>query len=113
VSVLVVPVVSSRAPRRIVAGGLVTVSGSIRPVKGRATLIVQREGSDGRYRTIARRRLRTRNRRYSTSVRLNRPDLYRLRVEVDAGRAVGRARATDRYVRAVRRRASVTGGTRA
>ncbi|MEJ7824145.1 MAG: N-acetylmuramoyl-L-alanine amidase [Solirubrobacteraceae bacterium] len=102
--VRVAPGITVRAHRRVVAKRRLTVSGSVRPSSAGLSLQIASKGSDRRYRTVARIALRVRSRRFSTTVRLRRPALYRLRV-VSAGTARNApGRSADLLVRATRPR---------
>ena len=104
VSVRVAPRVRLRAARRVTAGRLFTVSGSVRPARVPLALQIARAGSDGRMHVVARLRLKVRDGRFATRVRLRRPALHRLRVTSapDARNTAGRS--GDVVLRAVRPR---------
>ena len=102
--VQVAPRIGLRAPRRVLARRPFTVSGSIRPRRTRAVLVIARQGSDGAFRTVARVPLRAAAGRLRAKVRLRRPALHRLRIvsRDDARNLAGRSR--DVLLRAVRPR---------
>jgi hypothetical protein len=109
VGLRVSPAIGVAAAQRVTAGGLVTVSGSVAPRKGRLRVELARQGSDGRYRTIRRVSVRSTAGRYRARVRLTRPALHRVRVTYAGDRTSAPARSLDHHVRAVRPRVA-TGG---
>ncbi len=72
------------AATRVPAGRRVTVTGSVRPRKRTALLIVDRRSSTGDYRRVLKRKLRVRKGKTIASYRLAKPGGYRLRLGVDA-----------------------------
>ncbi len=113
VRVQVAPRIRARAagPRVVVRRAL-TVSGSMRPHRGRLRLEVARPGSDERMHVVARLAVKVRGGRFTARVRLRRPALHRLRIAFAPDQRNGRGRSRELYVRAVRPR-SATGGARA
>ncbi len=100
----VAPRLALRVPARVTAGRSLTVRGSMRPRRPRATLVIAREGSDGEMHTVARIAVKVRGGRFTTPVRLRRAALHRMRVTF-AGDARNRAaRSADVFVRAMRPR---------
>jgi hypothetical protein len=103
-----VPLLEARSKtRRVQAGGLVAVSGSVRP-SAAVHLLVERKDRRGRWRRVADIRVRVRRGRFSKSLRLRTAGLYRLTTRT------GPVAAPALYVRAVRRAKDVpppTGGT--
>ena len=79
------------------------------------TVVVERQGSDGKFRSVGAVVVRPRTAQFSTKVALRRPGLYRLTPRTGTGSATARASAL--YVRAVRPGASLrppsAGGTTA
>jgi hypothetical protein len=104
VAVKVAPRLRIRAPRRVTARRRFTVTGSIRPRRGRLVLEIARKGRDGQMHTVARVPVKARRGRYSAPLALRRPALHRLRVAFGGDSRNGRARSGDVYLRAVRRR---------
>jgi hypothetical protein len=99
-SVGLTPALSTRrAPKRIAAGGAVALSGRVRPATS-VFVVLEREGSDGRFHRVRSLRGRVRKTSWSASVRLRRPGLYRLTARTSV--KDGGARGTPLYVRAVR-----------
>jgi hypothetical protein len=88
-----------RAPKRIAAGGSVALSGRVRPATS-VFVVLEREGSDGRFHRVRSLRGRIRKTNWSAAVRLRRPGLYRLTARTSA--KDGGARSAPVYVRAVR-----------
>ena len=88
-----------RAPKRVTAGSNVVLAGRVRPEVAVAVLL-EREGSDGRFHRVRIVSGTRRQTHWTAAVRLRRPGLYRLtpRTAVKDGNARGRAV----YVRAVR-----------
>jgi N-acetylmuramoyl-L-alanine amidase len=96
-----------RTPKHVAAGARVALSGRVRPAMSVA-VVLERQGSDGRFRRVASIRGRVSKTTWRAAVRLRRPGLYRLTARTS--RKDGDARGTPVYVRATRRRPS-TGGT--
>jgi hypothetical protein len=100
----VAPRLALRVPARVAAQRSFRVRGSMRPRRPRATLVVAREGSDGRMHPVARVAVKVRGGRFITPVRLRRAALHRIHVAF-AGDARNRAaRSADVFVRATRAR---------
>jgi N-acetylmuramoyl-L-alanine amidase-like protein len=95
-----------RTPKRVTAGSSVALSGRVRPAVALAVLL-EREGSDGRFHRVRLVRATVRLTTWRAAVRLRRPGLYRLTVRSSA--KDGNARSKPIYVRAVRGRVN-TGG---
>ncbi|WP_187369361.1 N-acetylmuramoyl-L-alanine amidase [Baekduia soli] len=97
---------------RVRAGRSLTVQGSVRPLAP-VTVVVERQGSDGRYHRVRALVVRPRAAKFSIDVALRRPGLYRLTPRTGSGTTTARASAL--YVRAVRPGTSLTppspGGT--
>jgi hypothetical protein len=91
--------------RRVQAGRRSVVKGTLRPRKGTLVVDVARE-SRGRYRTVARVKVKVANGRFRAAIPLAKPSLYRLRVRFAGDKRNAPARA-DFFVRAVRRLSSV------
>jgi hypothetical protein len=105
------PVLSAKAKTtRVKAGRSLTVSGTVRPLAP-VLVTVEKQGSDGRWRTVRTQTVKPRRARFTALVPLARPGLYRLTPRTGTGTA--KAAAAALYVRAVRRASSVTGGTAA
>jgi hypothetical protein len=108
--VQVVPLLQARSlTRRVQAGGVIAVSGSVQPSSA-VRVLVERKDRRGRYRRVADVGVRVRRGRFSKSLRLRRAGLYRLTTRT------GPVAAPALYVRAVRRAKDVpppTGGTQA
>jgi len=100
----VAPRISVRSAKHIGARRAFTVSGSMRPRRGRLTMEVQRKGRDGKLRTVARVRVKVRSGRYAARLRLRRVGLHVIRVvsPADARNSFGSSRV--RYVRVAPRR---------
>lgn len=108
VDVAVTPIIRTTAPgarSRVRAGDALTVGGSIRPAAA-VTLVVERQGRDGRWRRTQAVRARVRGQRFAAPVRLRTPGLYRVTAKTDGGATA------PVYVRAVRSQSDV-GGTSA
>ncbi|HEX7298069.1 MAG TPA: peptidoglycan recognition protein [Solirubrobacteraceae bacterium] len=96
------PVLSTRtASRRVAAGRRVALSGRVRPLASVA-VVLERQGSDGRFHRVASVRGRVRRRTWRAAVRLRRPGLYRLTPRTSP--KAGDGRGAPVYVRAVRGR---------
>jgi hypothetical protein len=89
-----------RAPKRIAAGASVPLSGRVRPATS-IFVVLEREGSDGRFHRVRSLRGRVSRTTWRATVRLRRPGLYRLTARTSA--KDGGARGTPVYVRAARR----------
>jgi N-acetylmuramoyl-L-alanine amidase len=99
-SIGLTPVLSTRhAVNRVAAGRRVALSGRVRPATSVA-IVLERQGSDGRFRRVSSIRGRVRRTTWRAAVRLRRPGLYRLTARTSA--KGGDARGTPVYVRAVR-----------
>jgi hypothetical protein len=96
----VTPALSTRrAPKRLKAGAAVALSGRVRPAT-RVSVVLEREGSDGKFHLVRSLPARVSGTTWRTSVRLRRPGLYRMTARTAA--KDGGARATPVYVRALR-----------
>jgi hypothetical protein len=105
ISVRVAPRIRLRAARRVTAKRPFTVTGSVRPRRGRVTLQIARQGSDEAMHVVARVAVSpAADGRFVLHVRLRRPALHRLRVTSapDARNVAGRS--GDMVLRAVRPR---------
>jgi hypothetical protein len=104
----VVPLLQARSrTKRVTAGGLVAVSGSVKP-SSTVRVLVERKDRRGRWRRVGTFRARVRRERFTARLRLRSAGLYRLTPWT------GRTRAPVLYVRAVRHAKDVpppTGGT--
>jgi hypothetical protein len=99
-SVGLTPVLSTRhASKRVAAGRRVALSGRVRPAASVA-VVLERQGSDGRFRRVASVSGRVQKTKWRAAVRLRRPGLYRLTARTSP--KAGDARGTPVYVRAVR-----------
>jgi hypothetical protein len=97
-TIVVVPKVQPRAiTRRVVAGGAVAVSGRVRPAAP-VVAVVEKQGSDGRWRQVAVDRARVRKTTFRTTVTLRHAGLYR--VTAKAGDKTASSAAQAQYVRA-------------
>jgi hypothetical protein len=83
------------APKHINAGSTITLSGRVRPAT-KVSVLLEREGSDGKYRKVRFLKARLSKTNWRAAVRLRTPGLYRLTAR--SGGGVGRPV----YVRAVR-----------
>ncbi len=99
----VVPRVRVRSIRRVGQRRKFTVSGFMRPRRERITLEVQRKGSDGKMRTIARIRVKVRAGRFSARLRLRRAGLHRVRAVFGADARNSFGSSPRRSIRVVRR----------
>jgi hypothetical protein len=94
------PVLSTRhSSKRVAAGRRVALSGRVRPATSVA-VVLERQGSDGRFRRVASVRGNVRQTTWRAAVRLRRPGLYRMTARTSP--KAGAARGTPVYVRAVR-----------
>jgi hypothetical protein len=66
----------SLSAKQVPAGGLVTVKVAMKPTRSKLELVVSKRGTDGRYRTISRVRLKASGATGSAAVRLSKPGLY-------------------------------------
>jgi hypothetical protein len=112
-TIAVIPRVQPRAiTRRVVAGSAVAVSGRVRPAVP-VFAVVEKQGSDGRWRRVAVERARVRGTAFRTTVTLRRAGLYR--VTARAGDKTAASAAQAQYVRAAHvsraRKASSGGAT--
>jgi hypothetical protein len=97
-TIAVVPKVQPRAiSRRVVAGGAVAVSGRVRPAVP-VVAVVEKQGSDGRWRQVAVERARVNKTAFRATVTLRRAGLYR--VTARAGDKTAWSAAQAQYVRA-------------
>lgn len=94
--------VEARAAKRVVIRRALTVSGRVLPSKGRLTLTIARQGSDGRYRTADTIRIRPRKGAYRQTIRVRRPALYRVRVSFAGDKTNASGRSADVIFRAIR-----------
>jgi len=101
--VVVAPRIRMRVAGRVGARRLFTVSGSVRPRRGRLTLEVRRKGSRGTLRTVLRIPVKVRSGRFAVRLRLRRAGLHRLRVMSSADARNASASSSRSYVRVVRR----------
>jgi hypothetical protein len=90
------------APKHVTAGSTITLSGRVRPAT-KVSVLLEREGSDGKYRKVRFLKAQLSKTNWRAPVRLRTPGLYRLTAR--SGGGSGRSL----YVRAVRS----TGGARA
>jgi hypothetical protein len=105
------PVLAAKAKTtRVKAGQALTVSGTVRPLAP-VIVTVEKQGSDGKWRTVRTQTVKPRRAAFTASVPLSRPGLYRLTPRTGTGSA--KASAAALYVRAVRKASSVNGGTAA
>jgi hypothetical protein len=96
----VTPALSTRrAPKRLKAGAAVALSGRVRPAT-RVSVVLEREGSDGKFHRVRSLAARVSGTTWHASVRLRRPGLYRMTARTAA--KDGGARGTPVYVRALR-----------
>ena len=111
---LVPALVAKATTARVRAGRSATVEGTVRPLAP-VTVVVERQGSDGKYRRVGAVVVRPRQAAFKAKIGLRTPGLYRLTPRTGAGAAQANAAAL--YVRAVRKGASLTpaspGGTAA
>ena len=95
-----VPALAAKArTTRVRAGRSLTVDGTVRPLAP-VTVVVERQGSDGKYRRVGAVVVKPRAARFRARVGLTRPGLYRLTPRTGSGAAQAQAAAL--YVRAVR-----------
>lgn len=111
-SIAVRALVEARAAKRVVIRQPLTVSGRVRPAKGRLTLTIARQSGDGRYRTADTIRIRPKRGAYRLTIRVRRPALYRLRVSFAGDRTNTASSSEDVVFRAIRPRAA-SGGAQA
>jgi hypothetical protein len=107
IDISVTPALSTRStPKRVTAGASAALSGRVRPAVP-VSVLLERQGSDGKFRSVRSVPARVHLTTWSAAVRLRRPGLYRLTARTSAkdGGATGRPV----YVRAARGRAH-TGG---
>jgi 5-hydroxyisourate hydrolase-like protein (transthyretin family) len=108
----VVPLLqASSKATRVRAGGVVALSGSVRPAAA-VRVLVERKDRRGRWRRVTEVRAKVRKQRFSASLRLRQAGLYRLTART--GTAARPVAAPALYVRAVRRAKDVpppSGGT--
>ena len=108
----VVPLLQARSKaRRVQAGGIVALSGSVRPAAA-VRVLVERKDRHGRWRRVTDIRAKVRKQRFGASLRLRRAGLYRFTART--GTATRPVAAPALYVRAVRRAKDVpppSGGT--
>jgi hypothetical protein len=104
IAVAVAPRIGVIAPKRVVAMRGFTVRGSIRPLRSGVTIVIARQGTDGKFHTVARVPVRARAGRFAAKVRLRRPAIHSLRIvsRSDARNRAGRSR--DVILRAIRPR---------
>jgi hypothetical protein len=95
-----VPALSAKArTTRVRAGRRLTVDGTVRPLAP-VTVVVERQGSDGRYRRVGAVVVKPRAAAFRARIGLKTPGLYRLTPTTGSGAA--QAKASALYVRAVR-----------
>ncbi len=107
------PIIVAKAAKRVVFGRPLTVTGRVRPAKTSVVLEIAREGSDRRYRTVSRVRVKVRKGAFRVTTRLRRPALHRLRVVFRGDSTNARAVSGDVVLRAIRPSAARGGGARA
>jgi hypothetical protein len=114
VGVSVRPAITAGLPGpRVLAGRRAVVTGRIEPAKARLTVVVARQGRSGRYRRVALARTQNRKRgRFRAAIPLRRPGLYRLRARFAGDSLNTSALGPWLYVRAVRKRSSLTPAVR-
>jgi N-acetylmuramoyl-L-alanine amidase len=110
-----VPALQAKArTTRVRAGRSLTLEGTVRPLSP-VTVVVERKGSDGRYRRVGTVSVRPRRAQFRATVALRRPGLYRLTPRTAKSGTTATAAAV--YVRAVSGRGSLSapspGGTSA
>lgn len=91
--------------KRVPVGGTVSVKVAMKPTRSRVELTVAKRGTDGRYRTVSRQRLRLSGSTGTASVRLRTPGLYGFTIAAPAdgkGVAVTAPRIHVRCARGVR-----------
>jgi hypothetical protein len=103
-TIQVAPAIATHAPARVVAGRAFAVSASIRPLRSHAVLVVARQGSDGRFHTVARLAMRGATGGVALTLALRRAALHRLHVETTGDPRNIAARSPDVLLRAVRAR---------
>ena len=96
----VTPALTTRRTRkRIAAGGVVAMSGRVRPAAP-VSVLLEHEGADGRFRQVRSLKASVSSTTWRANVRLRTPGLYRLTARTAA--KDGGARGTPVYMRAVR-----------
>ncbi len=113
IQLTVTPSLTASAPRRVLAGSSVELTGTIGPHRRLLTLEISRRATGGRLARVAHVSVHTRFGRFKRHVRLSRPGLYRLRLRYGGDSRTQAATAPDVYVRAVRHAVDVTGGAAA
>ena len=105
------PLLAAKAKTtRVKAGRSLTVSGTVRPLAP-VHVQIERQGSDGKWRTIGTQKVSPRKAAFTAKVPLSKPGLYRLTPRTGSGAA--KASAAALYVRAVRKASSLIGATSA
>jgi hypothetical protein len=95
-----VPALAAKArTTRVRAGRQLTVDGTVRPLAP-VTVVVERQGSDGRFRRVGAVVVKPRVAKFRARIGLKKPGLYRLTPTTGSGAA--QAKASALYVRAVR-----------
>ena len=107
------PQLTARAPRRVLAGRSVTVSGTIGPHEPRLTIALAYLGRAGRFVFVRRISVAARHGRFRGALRLRRPGVYRLGVHYPGSGEALPSQAPDLFVRAVRHASSLSGGAAA
>lgn len=99
-------VVTAKAARRVVYGRPLTITGKVRPAKGRLVLEIARQGRDQKYHIVARVRIKPKRGAFRVVTRLRRPALHRLRIRFAGDKTNAAATSADVVLRAIRPKAS-------
>lgn len=113
VQISLTPVLTATAPRRVLAGKLVPIQGTIGPHERTLVASAWLQGRSGRYSFVRRLAITARGGSFSARMPLRGSGVYRLRVRFAGTRFALPASAPDLYVRAVRNKRSLSGGAAA
>jgi hypothetical protein len=104
------PELTAQAPRRVLMGRAVTVTGAIGPHEPRVSIALAFQGRGGRFNFVRRITVATRRGAFRSALLLRRPGVYRIGVHYLGSSQALPAQAPDLFVRAARHTSSLTGG---
>jgi len=113
ISVSLAPELSAQAPRRVLAGHAVTVSGAIGPHEPHVSITLAFQGHSGHFNFVRRITVTTHHGAFHGALVLHHPGVYRLGVHYLGSAQALPAQAPDLFVRAVRHASSLSGGAAA
>jgi hypothetical protein len=111
VQISLVPVLTARAPGRVLAGTQIPVSGTIGPHERSLLASLYFQTGSGAYAFVRRAAVTVAAGRYRARLAVRRAGVYRVRMRFAGNRDALPAAAPDLYVRAVRNRSALSGGS--